>query len=154
MKIKSLMLTVALLSLSLSAQNADRSADEAAIRKAALNYVEGWYEGNADRMQAALHPDLAKRIARNDPQTGKTTLQSMTAETLVKYTRDGGGKKTPAEQQVKDVKVLDVFQNAATVRAEMAGWVDYMHLAKVDGEWKIVNVLWLPNRRNSCDCKQ
>jgi hypothetical protein len=121
---------------------ADAAADEAAIKKTALNYVEGWYEGNAERMQSALHPELAKRIARNDPATGKTTLQSMSADQLVQYTRQGGGKATPADKQVKDVKVLDIFQNAATVRAEMAGWVDYMHLAKVDGEWKIVNVLW------------
>lgn len=119
-----------------------RAADEAAIRRAALNYVEGWYEGDAERMRSALHPELAKRIARTDPATGKTKLQSLSAEQLVEYTRNGGGKTTPAEKQMKDVKVLDVFQNAATVRAEMAGWVDYMHLAKIDGEWKIVNVLW------------
>lgn len=119
-----------------------RAADEAAIRKTALNYVEGWYEGNGNRMQSALHPELAKRIARTDPTTGKTTLQSLSADQLVQYTRQGGGKTTPAERQMKDVKVLDIFENAATVRAEMAGWIDYMHLAKVDGEWKIVNVLW------------
>ncbi len=119
-----------------------RAADEAAIKKTALNYVEGWYDGNAERMQSALHPELAKRIARNDPATGKTQLQSMTAETLVGYTKNRAGKPTPAAERVSDVRVLDIFENAATVRAEMAGWVDYMHLAKFDGEWKIVNVLW------------
>ena len=119
-----------------------RAADEAAIRKTALNYVEGWYEANGDRMQAAVHPELAKRIARIDPATGQTKLQQLSADQLVQYTRQGGGKNTPADKQIKDVKVLDIFENAATVRAEMAGWVDYMHLAKIDGEWKIVNVLW------------
>jgi len=121
---------------------ASRAEDEAAIRKAALNYVEGWYEANGDRMQAAVHPELAKRIAKTDPATGKTTLQQLSADQLVQYTRQGGGKKTPVEKQIKDIRVLDIFENAATARAEMAGWVDYMHLAKVDGEWKIVNVLW------------
>lgn len=118
------------------------AAEEAAIRKAALNYVEGWYEGSAERMQAALHPDLAKRIAATDAATGKSKLNHMTAEQLVESTRKGFGKNTPLEKQIKEVKVLDVFGNAATVRAEMSGWIDYMHLAKVDGEWKIVNVLW------------
>jgi hypothetical protein len=28
------------------------------------------------------------------------------------------------------------------VKAEMADWIDYMHMAKVDGRWVIVNVLW------------
>jgi hypothetical protein len=144
MKLKVLLCAVAILAISASAQTVtdNRAADEAAIRKTALNYVEGWYEGNADRMQSALHPELAKRIAKNDATTGKTALQSLSADQLVQYTRQGGGKTTPAEKQMKDVKVLDVFENAATVRAEMAGWVDYMHLAKIDGEWKIVNVLW------------
>jgi len=39
-------------------------ADKAAIRQTALDYIEGWYEGNSERMERALHPDLAKRIAR------------------------------------------------------------------------------------------
>ncbi|MEO5936866.1 MAG: nuclear transport factor 2 family protein [Terriglobales bacterium] len=138
-----LIAAVVLIAASAGAQApASRAEDEAAIRKAALNYVEGWYEGNGDRMQAAVHPELAKRIAKTDPATGKTTLEPLSADQLVQYTRQGGGKATPADKQVKDVKVLDVFENAATVRAEMASWVDYMHLAKVDGEWKIVNVLW------------
>jgi hypothetical protein len=98
-------------------------------------------------MQAALHPELAKRIARTDATTGKTTLQSLSADQLVTYTRNGGGKTTPVEKQIKDVKILDIFENAATVRAEMAGWVDYMHMAKIDGEWKIVNVLWATKPR-------
>jgi hypothetical protein len=25
---------------------------------------------------------------------------------------------------------------------EAANWIDYLHLAKWDGEWKIINVLW------------
>jgi hypothetical protein len=46
------------------------------------------------------------------------------------------------DQQVKNVAILDIFQNAACARAEMAGWIDYMHLARWDGRWVIVNVLW------------
>ena len=40
--------------------------DEAAIRAAALDYLEGWYAGDAARMERSLHPDLAKRIVRPD----------------------------------------------------------------------------------------
>ncbi len=119
---------------------AQSAADSAAIRETALNYVEGWYTGDAARMERALHPDLAKRIVRQGPQGSR--LQSMTAAELVEGTRRGGGKETPAAAQQKDVVILDVFQNAASVRATMSGWVDYMHMAKWNGEWRIVNVLW------------
>ena len=42
------------------------AADSAAIRATALDYIEGWYEGNAERMERALHPELAKRIVNTD----------------------------------------------------------------------------------------
>jgi hypothetical protein len=120
---------------------AQTAADSAAIKKAALDYVEGWYEGNAERMERAVHPELAKRIVRTD-QNGRSRLDQMSAMTLVQGVKRGGGKDTPVEQQQKDVFILDIFQNTASAKAIMSGWIDYMHLAKWNGEWKIVNVLW------------
>ncbi len=121
---------------------AQSAADSAAIRRTALDYSEGWYTGDAERMERAVHPELAKRIVRRNSQTGQSRLDTMGAMTLVQYTREGGGKNTPAAQQRKDVKILDIFENAASVRGDMSGWIDYMQMAKVNGQWKIVNVLW------------
>ena len=42
------------------AQN--KSSDDDAIRKPANDYIEGWYTGDAARMEGALHPELAKRM--------------------------------------------------------------------------------------------
>jgi hypothetical protein len=121
---------------------AQSPADSAAIRATALDYVEGWYQGSAGRMGRALHPELVKRIVTNDTTTGKSVLQNMGASALVNGTRHGYGKSTPRERQQKDVVILDIFRNAASAKATMADWVDYMHLSKVDGRWVIVNVLW------------
>jgi putative lumazine-binding protein len=118
------------------------AADSAAIRATALDYVEGWYTGDAGRMERALHPELAKRIVSTNPQNGRSNLGQQSAMTLVMGTRNGGGKNTPPEQQQKDVKILDIYQNSASVRATMSGWIDYMHMAKWNGRWVIVNVLW------------
>jgi hypothetical protein len=138
-------LASSLLGLSLlsgPAAQAQSAADSAAIRATALDYVEGWYLGDAARMERALHPELAKRIVNTNPQNGRSSLGSQGALTLVQSTRNGGGRNTPAEQQQKDVVILDIFQNAASVRATMSGWIDYMHLARWNGRWVIVNVLW------------
>ena len=132
----------ALQAIALSSLQAQTSADTTAIRATALNYVEGWYEGNADRMTKALHPELVKRIVVRDTTTGKSMVQGMGTSVLVNSTRHGYGKETPKERQQKEVSVLDVFGNAASVKAVMADWIDYMHMAKVDGRWVIVNVLW------------
>jgi hypothetical protein len=121
---------------------AQTAADSAAIRAAALDYAEGWYEGNADRMGRALHPELVKRIVVRDSTTGKSMVQGMGASVLVNSTRHGYGKETPKERQQKDVAILDIFSNAASAKVMMADWVDYMQLGKVDGRWVIVNVLW------------
>lgn len=48
----------------------------------------------------------------------------------------------PMEKQQKDVTILDVFENAARVKIVASDWIDYLHVAKFNGCWVIVNVLW------------
>ena len=124
-----------------AASHAQTAADSAGIRGAALDYIEGWYTGNAERMERAVHPDLAKRIVNTD-QRGRSVLGHQSAMTLVRNTRNGGGKETPPAEQRKDVRILDIFGNAASVRIDAGGWVDYLHVAKWNGQWGIMNGLW------------
>jgi hypothetical protein len=141
MKIR-ILLAAALTAVAFAAPaRAQTAANSAAIRATALNYVEGWYAGDAERMRSALHPQLAKRISMRG-EDGTWQLQSMTADELVAGTARGGGQRTPEAQRQRDVVILDIFGNTASVRATMSGWVDYMHMARVDGRWQIVNVLW------------
>jgi hypothetical protein len=121
---------------------AQAAADSAAIRAAALDYIEGWYAGDGERMERALHPELAKRIVNTNPANGRSSLGQQGAMTLVNNTKSGGGKNTPAAQQRKDVRILDIFGNTASVRVDAATWVDYLHVARWNGRWVIVNVLW------------
>src|SRR6185503_3967826 len=122
-----------------SAQTTAPTTNEAAIKQTALDYIEGWYEGSAERMERALHPELAKRIVRTDPKSGRSSLGQMSALSLVLGTRNGGGKNTPKEKQQKDVTILDVFENAASVKVVANDWIDYLHMAKWNGRWVIVN---------------
>src|SRR4029078_5534432 len=90
------------------AQSAPSAADSAGIREGALHYIEGWYGGAAQRMEKALHPELAKRIVTTDPARGRSTFSSMSALTLINGTRNGGGKATPAGKRSKEIPRLDV----------------------------------------------
>jgi hypothetical protein len=92
-------------------------------------------------MERALHPDLAKRIVRTN-KDGVSQFSHMSAMSLVQGTRRGGGKNTPVEKQQKDVTILDVFGNTASVKIVASDWIDYLHVAKFNGRWVIVNVLW------------
>lgn len=124
------------------AATAQSAADSAAIRAAALDYIHGWYSGDADRMAKSLHPELAKRIVEK-AQNGGDRLGNMGADQLIGATRTRNG----GTMGRSDVEILTVFGNTAAVRVDADDWVDLMHLARWNGEWKIVNVLWEFRRR-------
>jgi hypothetical protein len=136
-----LMLLFIVLFASVIHVHAQSKSDADLIKQAALDYIEGWYEADGARMERALHPDLAKRIVQVD-QRGRYSLRQMSAMGLVQATRQEGGKDIPKEKQQKDVTVLDIFGNAASAKIIASGWIDYLHLAKWNGRWVIVNVLW------------
>ena len=126
----------------LAAQSASpATAETAALKQTALDYIEGYYTGDAARMERAVHPELAKRIVNTDG-AGHDSLGQMSALTLINATRAGYGKNIPQDKQQKDVTILDVFENAAVVKVVASDWVDYLEMAKWNGQWKIVNVLW------------
>ena len=136
-----LILATFLLAFQASNATCQAAADSAAIRQTALDYIQGWYTGDGARMERALHPELAKRIVHSD-SLGRYRLDSQSAMTLVQNTRSGGGKDTPPADRHDDVKILDIFRNAAVARVDASYWVDYLQLARWRGRWVIVNVLW------------
>lgn len=119
----------------------NRADDRKAVEAAALDYIEGWYSGNAERLANGLHDDLAKRGMTPSRETGKITMRPVTKEQLVEYAKQGAGKKPKEEWAVK-VTILDMLNYCATVKIESVDFIDYAHVAKFGDEWKIVNVLW------------
>jgi hypothetical protein len=115
------------------------AADSAAIKATALDYIQGWYEGNAERMERAVHPHLAKRLVYTD--RGRSRLIEVTAMDLVQGSREGDGKLPPDKRRT-EVKILDIFENAGMVRIDATDWVDYLQVAKWNGRWVIINVVW------------
>ena len=109
------------------------------IVTAALDYIDGWYTGDATRMERALHPALAKRIQAPD-SSGQLVVTDMSARELIDRTAAGTGTADPTRRH--DVRVLDVFGRAASVRVDATGWVDYLHLIQTRAGWEIINVLW------------
>jgi hypothetical protein len=126
----------------MEAEATKTNSDEAAVVAAALDYFEGWFEGDAARMDRALHPGLAKRsLGQADPDS--TELRSLTKERMVELTAAGGGKsKSPDGGLRIDVEVVDLHGNIASVVVRSAVYREYLHLVRTDEGWKIVNALW------------
>lgn len=116
--------------------------DSASIRKAVLDYIEGWYDGDVARMDKALHPDLNKKQVFYFQQSSTDLVNQASKSMMLEYTRAGFGTKTPREKIKNDVIILDIYHNIATVKATSYDYVDYCHVVKYNGEWKIINVLW------------
>ncbi|UXI67248.1 nuclear transport factor 2 family protein [Tahibacter amnicola] len=136
------LLTVIPSAASLAATVTLTEADQAAVRKAATDYAQGWYTGDRDRMASSLHDSLAKRAYLPD-KTGKRSLNQMDKATLLAGNRPENAAKYANAPKRTDIEILDGFGNAATVRLQMDGWVDYMHVVRSEtGEWRIINVLW------------
>ena len=134
---------VALAALLVGAPAAAQSAaDSAAIRATALDYIDGWWAGDAQRMGSALHPELVKRIRVSDATGTREWIDNMGATRLVQGTGRGGGRETPVANRRSEVRILDIFQNTASVRVDAGPWVDYMQMVRWGGRWLILNVLW------------
>ena len=121
---------------------AESSADDrAAVVRTALDYFEGWFDGDAERIERALHPELAKR-SLGQASSGTERLATLTARQMVEATARGEGKREdPGDRRIEvDVEHLHGTIANATVRS--AVYVEYLQLVHTRDGWKIVNALW------------
>jgi hypothetical protein len=120
-------------------QGAGDDPDRAAIRRSALDYAQGFYEGSVERMARALHPALLKR-GLLPPGVESRFLQLMNAEMLIDLTDSARGR--PTGDRHFDFALFDVGDDVASARIFTDQFNDYLLLAKQDGRWRIVSVLW------------
>ena len=60
----------------------------------------------------------------------------------MEYTRAGGGSDIPEVERIFEILILDVFRHIACVKVISRDMMDYLHLARLNDQWLIVNVLW------------
>ncbi|MBZ5552101.1 MAG: nuclear transport factor 2 family protein [Acidobacteriia bacterium] len=111
------------------------------VERIARDYFEGWYTADPERMARALHPDMVKRYVDALPG-GRQVVHSATRDLMIEMTRAGGGAKVPAGDRNIAVQVLEVSGDIAVARASSSEYYEYLSLAKCNGKWVIVNILW------------
>jgi len=118
----------------------DSEKEKNAIRKAALDYVEGVMSGDAARVEAALHPEAGRAAIQKNAQTGKTMIGRSRFSALVEPVR-AKMRIVPEDQRKVDVRVLDVMDGMAFVEAKSLTGDSYIQMSWLDGQWKILNIL-------------
>jgi hypothetical protein len=122
---------------------AQTNPDREAVRQAALDYVEGIYTVDPSRIERSVHPKLAKLgFYRPPAEDAYRPGSTMTFERLVEIAKNYNKEGKLPKDAPKEVTILDMLDQTATVKLVAEWGVDYMHLAKFDGKWMIVNVLW------------
>lgn len=120
----------------------DGADEEAAVRAAVLDYVEGVYEVAPERIERSVHPKLAKVGYARRKAADPYREIPMTFEGLVKLAGSYNADGEIPEGAPKEVVIYEILDQTASIKLIAEWGIDYMHLAKFDGKWKIVNVLW------------
>ncbi len=116
-------------------------SDEDEIRGVVLDYVEGWFDADAGRMERALHPDLVKRcrgIEGDDPDA----LETLTAREMIEATEEGIGRAEDAADRAIVIEITNLSDAVASATCLSHRYVDLLHLIQMPEGWRIVNAAW------------
>jgi hypothetical protein len=118
-----------------------RPEDAAAIRSCLLDYFEAWFDGDADRMDRALHPGLVKHSLRQDPARSET-LDVTTKDEMVEATMRGRGRDRDLPDRAIRVDIAGVSGDIASAVIHSAVYFEYALLARTSDGWRITSTLW------------
>jgi len=117
------------------------AASEDAVRSVVMDYLEGWFEGDAGRMKRALHPEMVKRcrgIEGDDPDA----LETLSSSDMIEAAGDGEGRREDAADRRIEIRIDHLSGGIASAQCFCHRYVDLLHLIEMPDGWKIVNAAW------------
>ena len=123
--------------------SAQSAADRAAVERAVLDYVEGFYEGDTTKLVRSVHPDVTKYGYYIPRDSSKYVGEPMPFAEFLSYARGVRARNQPAPATApKRIEIFDVQNQTAS--AKLTAWwgTDYLLLAKYEGRWMIRQVMW------------
>ena len=124
--------------------HAQPPGDREAVRRAVLDYVEGFYEGDSTKLLRSVAPFVRKiGYYRASPDSAYRGSAMAFPAGFMGYARSvqEGRERTPPGA-AKEIVLFDVQDQTAS--AKLTAWwgTDYLLLARQDGRWMITHVLW------------
>jgi hypothetical protein len=131
---------------SLSAQSSGSSGtpeDREAVRRAALDYVEGFYEGDSVKLARSVRPEVYKYGFFKARDSTRYAGMQMTWQGFFNYARSVKANNRQAPPTApKTIEVYDVQDQTASAKLTASWGTDYLLLGKYDEKWMISHVLW------------
>lgn len=116
--------------------------DKVKIKRAALDYIEGFYEGDTIKIKRSIHPELSKLGFGRKSKGSKQHIMSY--EKAIGFARDVANdpQLAASSDAVKKIEILDAQDKIACVKLTVYWGVDYLLMAKYGDKWMITKVLW------------
>lgn len=123
---------------------AQSEAEREGVRRAALDYLEGFYEGDSTKHVRSIHPSVYKYGFMYLPDQDRYNGSQMTWDGFLGYSRRirETGRGTAPAGAPKEVVIYEVLDQTASAKVTAFWGIDYLLLAKFDGKWMITHVLW------------
>ena len=143
---KKIMITAAIICIVLLNLNmkATNDADKKAVNDAILDYVEALYQVEPDRIAKSVdvtlrkygywHPKDSDKY-RDGSEMNYKQLYNLAA----RWNKSG---QVDAKTAKKEITILDILDKTASAKLVASWGIDYFHMSKEDGKWKIINVIW------------
>ena len=141
---RSRILVAALMLAVCSASAVAQSADEReGVRRAVLDYVEGFYEGDTAKLSRSISPEVFKYGYYIPRDSARYLGERMAWPEFHAYAnRVKANKRFAAPTAPKEITVFDVLDQTASAKLVAFWGVDYLLLAKQNGRWMITHVIW------------
>lgn len=125
-------------------------AEREAVRRAVLDYVEGFYEGDSLKLARAVRPEIFKYGFWKARDSTRYAGEQMKYPEFFDYARrvkQNNRQAPPTAPKVVDL--YDVQDQTAAAKLTASWGTDYLLLGKYDGKWMISSVMWQgpPTRR-------
>lgn len=120
-----------------------QSTDKELVYAAIEDYVDGIYLVQPERIKKSVHPELMKKgFWRKDGNSEYDKESIMTFDQLVDLASKWNAKGTLPKDAPRKIEIYDVQDQTATGKLTAQWGTDYCQLAKYDGKWMIVNIMW------------
>ena len=121
-----------------SSQTASQ-ADIDAVTAVAREYIDSYVAGDSARHLRVYHPECTKRRFVADPESGVTELLTLSPQVMADY---AAASDPMHDDCPTEVVVDDLSEDMASVRIYSCRWVDFAHVVRARGEWRLFHVIW------------
>ena len=122
-----------------SAQSSDRDL----VSQAVEDYVDALYLVQPEKITRSVHPGLTKkgywRKTETEPYGPE---QTMTFQQLFDLAGKWNANGKLPKNAPRKIEIFDVQDQTASAKLTAQWGTDYFQLARYNGKWMIVNVLW------------